>query len=234
MIYWSAVRGQMWQPPCHHTPGILEDRQSSVSFTVSTGFPIPPPLLPTQQDATCCGCYMSSYHFQPTSPTPPRLPPCNCLQWSSDINVHKNLGYLLKMQILCLPTENPMQYCIKSGRAWEFSFWEEFWVFRDGILRKTAVEQGFWNVKMEAIISRACYNSDPHSLNCALVPRPCIAMKLPQGVLAAAPWTTLWVARTQRFLSYLGLKAKAPQPNTVLTLSLTVCGVESILPPPVR
>lgn len=95
-----------------------------------------------------------------------------------------------------------------------FLFWEEFWVFRDG-----SVEQCFWNVKMEAIISRACYNSDPDSLNCALVPRPCIATKLPQGALAAAPRTTLWVARTQRFLSYLGLKAKAPQPNTVLTLS---------------
>ena len=80
---------------------------------------------------------------------------------------------------------------------------------------------------MEAIISRAWYNSDPDSLNCALVPRPCIAMKLPQGVLGAAPRTTLWVARTQRFLSCLGLKAKAPQPNTVVTLSLNVC-VESL------
>lgn len=59
-------------------------------------------------------------------------------------------------------------------------------MFRDG-----SVEQCFWNVKMEAIISRACYNSDPDSLNCALVPRPCIAMKLPQGALAAAPRTTL-------------------------------------------
>lgn len=59
-------------------------------------------------------------------------------------------------------------------------------MFRDG-----SVEQCFWNVKMEAIISRACYNSDPDSLNCALVPRPCIATKLPQGALAAAPRTTL-------------------------------------------
>ena len=66
---------------------------------VSAGFPSPPPLLPAQQVATCCACYMSSHHFQPTSPTLPRLPPCNCLQWSSDINVHKNLGCLLKMQI---------------------------------------------------------------------------------------------------------------------------------------
>ena len=66
---------------------------------ISAGFTSPSPLLPAQQVATCCACYMSSHHFQPTSPTLPRSPPCNCLQWSSDINVHKNLGCLLKMQI---------------------------------------------------------------------------------------------------------------------------------------
>jgi len=122
MIYWSAVRGQMWQPPCHHTPGILEDRQSSVSFTVSAGFPIPPPLLPTQQDATCCGCYMSSYHFQPTSPTPPRLPPCNCFQWSSDINVHKNLGCLLKMQIPGSTHREPNAVLLQVGQSLRIFF----------------------------------------------------------------------------------------------------------------
>ena len=81
------------------------------------GIPHPTPTAPNT-----AGCYMLwLLHVVIPFPAhishPAQMPPCNCLQWSSDINVHKNLGYLLKMQILCLPTENPTQYCCKSGRA---------------------------------------------------------------------------------------------------------------------
>ena len=84
---------------------------------ISAGFTSPSPLLPAQQVATGCACYMSSHHFQATSPTLPRLPPCGCLQWSADIDLHKNLRCLLKMQIPGSTHREPSAVPLQPGRA---------------------------------------------------------------------------------------------------------------------
>lgn len=67
-------RGQMWQPPCHHTPGILETAQAL----------FPSRIWWVSSHPHCCqhsrllhaAPYMSSHHFQPTSSHPAQIA-CN-------------------------------------------------------------------------------------------------------------------------------------------------------------
>ena len=89
---------------------------------ISAGFTSPSPLLPAQQVATGCACYMSSHHFQATSPTLPRLPPCGCLQWSADIDLHKNLRCLLKMQIPGSTHREPNAVLLQVGQSLRIFF----------------------------------------------------------------------------------------------------------------